>query len=323
MISVITPVYNSKKYLNQSISSILNQSYSDFELLLIDDGSTDGSSAVCDEYAEKDGRIRVIHQKNQGQATARNRALDIAKGEYIAFVDSDDYIHPKMLEVLVNALEKSGADIAVCGHARGTDADYQWKSVNDQYELYSGKSFLRDSVLNKKGKHWLLWDKVYKRSCFNNVRLPEGRIYEDNAAVYKLLYNADKVAVTDDVLYYYFTNESSTVNQSFKPKHLDWLTVLEEMIPFFQEYDEAEMLDWANHLYLTSLADLLRKARAKNIDDSVIRSLREKLHRQYLIEKSKYTVDINTYPIVIEELFPQKARLQQLATGVKSKLRRK
>ena len=323
MISIITPVYNSKEYLNQSIVSVLNQTYSDFELLLIDDGSIDGSSEICDEYAHKDSRIKVIHQKNQGQSVARNRALNIARGDYIAFVDSDDYVHQKMLEVLVLILEKSEADIAVCGHVSGTETDYQWESMSNQYELYPGKVFLRESVLNKTGRHWLLWDKLYKRSCFDSIRLPEGRIYEDNATVYKLLYNADTVAVTDDVFYYYFTNENSTVNQSFKSKHLDWLIVLEEMIPFFKHHHENEMLDWANNLYLTSLADLLKKARANNIDASIIRSLHVKLQKQYNIEKLKYKIDLNTYPMVVEELYPKKAKLFWTMDGIKSKLRRK
>lgn len=323
MISVITPVYNSNKFLRQSISSILNQSYSDFELILIDDGSIDGSSEICDEYAYKDSRIKVFHQKNQGQAVARNRALDIARGKYIAFVDSDDFIHPRMFELMKAYIEQNDADIAVCNLVRGSELDYKWNQVPFSSKAYYGKEFLRNSVLNKEGKHWVLCDKIFKLSCFENVRLPEGRIYEDNATVYKILYNAEKVAVTDNTLYYYYTNEDSTVNQSFKLKHLDWLLVVEEMMDFFSEHQEQEMLNWANNCYLTSLADLHRKVRTNHLDKSVLNELREKLYQQYLTEKKKYTVDIHTYPIVIEELFPVKAKLYWMSKGISSNLKGK
>ena len=324
MITIITPVYNSKQYLTQSINSILNQTYSDFELILVDDGSTDGSSQLCDDYAARDKRIKVIHQDNQGQAAARNRALDIAQGDYIAFVDSDDYIHPQMLAILLNLSIIYNTEIVVCGFARGSETEYPWLPLeNVKAETYDGRDFLRNAVLNKTGKHWLLWDKLYKRSCFDHIRLPEGRIYEDNATVYKILYNVDKVAVTDSVLYYYFMNENSTVNQSFKRKHLDWLLVVEEIASFFADCGETDMLNWANNCYLTSLADLLRKARLNHFDKEIQKSLKDKLFRQYCIEKRKYPVNIHTYPMVIEELFPGKSRLYWLSKGIQSKLKGK
>lgn len=322
IISIITPVYNSKKFLNQSISSIINQTYKNFELILVDDGSTDGSSELCDEWASKDSRIKVIHQKNQGQAVARNKALDICTGEYIAFVDSDDYIHPQMFEILLDNLIKSDARISVCNYAKGKLTDYNWGKADKKFEVYSGKDFLAKGLIEKKGKCWLLWDKLYKRDCFEDVRLPEGRIYEDNATVYKLLYKADKVVDCDNVFYYYFTNENSTVNQNFKLKHLDWLIVLEEMILFFEQKNEPELLDWANRCYLNSLADMYNKVKRNCNDAQVQKNIKNKLKSQFDKEKNKYEINIKNYPAVIEILKPHYSKLYWIKESIKNKFRK-
>lgn len=320
MITVITPVFNSKSFLSQSIGSILNQSYSDFELILIDDGSTDGSSELCDSFAKKDDRIIVIHQENQGQAAARNRALDICMGEYIAFVDSDDYIHPKMFEMLISNLEQTGSDVSVCDHTKGFEPSFKWKDSSCSIKVYSGVDYVKQSFLRKTGKSWLLWDKVYRRSCFDNIRLPEGRINEDNATVYKIIYNAKKVVDCDAVLYYYFTNQDSTVNQSFKLKHLDYLLVLEEMMDFFTEHNEPELLDWANKSYLFSLAEMYAKVKKYCSSPQTEAELKRKLSKHYKQEKSKYPINMETYPSVIEILKPTYAKLYWNSRAVKSKL---
>lgn len=322
LITVITPVYNSKEFLNHSINIIINQTYKDFELILIDDGSTDGSSELCDEWALKDNRIKVIHQENQGQAVARNKALDICKGDYIAFVDSDDYIHPEMFSILLDNIIKSGAELAVCSNVRGKLSEYNWKDKSGIFEVYSGREFLKKCLLEKTGKNWLLWDKLYKRSCFDNIRLPEGRIYEDNATVYKIIYNAKKVVDCQDVLYYYFTNENSTVNQSFKIKHLDWLLVLEEMISFFSENDEIELLNWANKSYLNSLADLYKRVCDFCSNRTVEKELKMKLVNQYKREKEKYKINIDTYPQVIEIIKPVYSKMYWSIRALKNKLRK-
>lgn len=309
LISVITPVYNSKEFLNKCIESIINQTYKSFELILIDDGSTDGSSELCDKWALKDNRIRVIHQDNQGQAVARNRALDICKGDYIAFVDSDDYIHPEMFSVLLRNIRESGADLAVCNHITGKEADYEWKKLEESFDVYTGKSFLRKCLLEKKNKSWLLWDKLYRRNCFENIRLPNGRIYEDNATVYKIIYGSDKIVDCNDELYYYYTNDDSTVNQKFNLKHLDWLLVLEEMILFFEKNNEKELFNWANKSYLNSLADLYIKVCQYCPDKNIENELKIQLRNQYKIEKNKYEISIKTYPHIIEVLKPNFSKM--------------
>ena len=157
LISIITPVYNSEKFLKKCIDSILNQTYSNFELILVDDGSVDKSPQICDEYARKDSRIVVIHQKNQGQAAARNKALDICKGDYISFIDSDDYVNPQMLEILMYTMQQSEADIAVCDYVQGCDTDFNWNEnalkAKVEYYFVALNNFFKAFNTNKKIYH--------------------------------------------------------------------------------------------------------------------------------------------------------------------------
>ena len=320
LLSVVTPVYNMSEYLDHCLSTVLNQTFTDFEVLLVDDGSTDQSPAMCDKYAQTDKRIRVFHKKNGGIASARNCGIENAKGEYIVFVDSDDYIHPGMFEYLINAAENEKVDIVVFNLKRGTDLSYDWGNLSNQFTAFSGLELIKLSLIGKTGKSWMVADKLFKRDCFNHFRLPEGRIYEDNATVYRILYDMDRVLVCEDYLYYYYTNESSTVNQKFKLKHLDYLLVLEEMIDFFTNHHEPELLDWANKSYLYSLADMYRKVHENCSEPSVEAELKRKLLAQYKQEKEKYPINMETYPSVIEVLKPTYAKLYWQSKALKQKL---
>ena len=310
MISVIIPIYKTERYLSRCLDSVLAQSYSDLEVLLIDDGSPDHCPELCEEYAAKDKRIRVIHQKNQGQAVARNHALDVAQGEYIGFVDSDDYIHPKMYETLLDNALNFNANVSVGRVKNVTDSLFLFEETVNDPVVYKGKEFLKECLMNGGGiKGWILCDKLFHRSCFENIRMPAGRIYEDNAVVYKILYEAEKVVDCDAPLYYYYQNSESTVNQSFKLKHLDWLTVLEEMLVFFEEKEERELFDKINKTYLFSLAELHKKTKELLNEPEAEMVLLEKLRRQYRIEKRKYPISMKTHPWLYDELYPLYAKI--------------
>ena len=164
LLSVVTPVYNMSQYLNHCVSSILDQTFFDFEVLLIDDGSTDQSPYMCDKYADEDTRVRVFHKKNGGIASARNLGIEQAKGEYIVFVDSDDYIHPRMFEYLVNEIEKHNVDIIVFNLKRGTELSYSWDSLSYRFSSFSGIELLKYSLIGKTGKSWMVADKIFRRS---------------------------------------------------------------------------------------------------------------------------------------------------------------
>ena len=174
LISIIVPVYKAEKLLERCVNSITSQTYTNLEILLIDDGSPDNSGKICDELAQKDNRITVIHTKNGGAAKARNIGIDKAKGEYIAFVDSDDYIEPEMYQILLSALKDSGADIACSGIIRES-ADGKSQSIircPGEQKVYSGEDAIKEILLSRHvGSS--LWTKLYKRECWSSLRLPE------------------------------------------------------------------------------------------------------------------------------------------------------
>lgn len=322
LISIITPVYNVEKYIHRCIDSILAQTVSDFELILVDDGSPDNCGAVCDEYAAKDGRVRVIHQENRGQAAARNRALDVARGEYIAFVDSDDWVHPQYLEVLYRNIRDNQADVSVCGHRKVTEV-VPFQEPDPSAEVLSGGDFVRMGLTGKiPNRIWILCDKLFRRECFEHIRMPEGRINEDNATVYKVLYESRRVAFCDEILYFYFYNESSTVNQAFRRKHLDWLLVPEEMIRYFSEKQDGVLVDRCKRMYLSALEDMFRKVKANLNEPALERELREKLRQMYREEKTRYPITIRTHPGLMEILYPKCAYLYWTAQGILGKFKK-
>lgn len=323
IISIIVPVYNAEKYIHRCIDSILCQSFSDFELILVDDGSPDNCGTICEEYAAKDKRILVLHQENRGQAAARNRALDMARGEYIAFVDSDDWVHPRYLEVLLRNAEANRADISVCGHRKVTDMVPFQEAGTLSADCLSGEEFVRLGLTGQiPNRVWLLWDKLFRRECFEGIRMPVGRINEDNATVYKVLYEADRVAFCDVPLYFYFFNESSTVNQAFRKKHLDWLLVPEEMIRYFTEKQDAVLVDRCRKMYLSALEDMFRKVKANLNDPALEWELKGKLRTLYRQEKKRYPITIRTHPGVVEILYPKYAYLYWTARGILEKFKK-
>jgi len=202
VISVIVPVYGVEPYLDQCVSSILAQTYSALEIVLVDDGSPDGCPAMCDAWAEKDGRIRVIHQENAGLSAARNRGLEAAVGKYILFVDSDDFLQPICCETALTALQESDADMAVFGYRRFQDAGGKTVStrVHANGVASSGETL---RMLMAKELDSYAWNKLYRRELFDGVRYPQGHVWEDVGTTYRLIRKARRVCFCDAVLYDY------------------------------------------------------------------------------------------------------------------------
>lgn len=213
MISIIVPVYKVEPYLRQCVDSILNQTYRDIEVLLVDDGSPDRCGEICDEYAKKDQRIRVFHTENKGLSAARNLGLREAKGEYIGFVDSDDWIEPDMYEVLLRRLEETGADIGVCGVSyEGIDYRKEFAFTEDIYTRTESLEHLVDGEINNG-----VWNKLYCRGLFNGICFLEGKTSEDVYATQKVICRADKVVTCSAIEYHYRVRpESITKNHSAK-----------------------------------------------------------------------------------------------------------
>ena len=210
LISIITPVYNVERYLPQCIESIINQTFQQWELLLVDDGSKDHSGKICDEYAAKDARIRVIHKENSGQADSRNLALQQAKAPYIGFVDSDDWVDAEMFETLFNTIQENQADIAICGYS----FDYTNRSVKtcDSGEtiIYNRDKALKLILEDKQIKSFL-WDKLYRREVIQELP-PKSFFYEDYSTLFKWFTHAQKIAFRRISLYHYRLRKGSTDN---------------------------------------------------------------------------------------------------------------
>ena len=241
-ISIIVPVYNVENFLNECVESLRNQTYSNIEIILVDDGSPDNCPCMCDEYAKIDSRIKVIHQSNGGVSVARNAGIEAATGEYIAFVDSDDFVEINYLEVLYNNLK--GCDMSECGLAMLYDDRVEKIRENDMPKILSWKEYLTETNLNGFLSYAIVWAKLFKRTLFKGVRFPVGRINgEDESTTYKLVYNAKRVSRVYDNLYNYRQRESGASHNEISEKRLDDCeSFFDERIEFFKDKNELDLV---------------------------------------------------------------------------------
>ena len=257
-LSVIVPVYQVKPYLERCLKSIISQSFSDYEIILVDDGSTDGSQAICDLYAERYNCITVIHKMNGGLSSARNAGIEAASGDYLMFVDSDDLIHVNAAELEIKALEESDADALICSFKRfqtESEIDFQTpiKELKD-ITVKSGFEVERDSFHDTDVARYVSsCGKVYKRKLFDSIRFPEGRLFEDEYTTYKLYYDCKKIIVTNSELYYYFVNPDGITQNLSLNKRFDEYDAQIERINFYSDKNEKA-------LYRLALLEFLRSA---------------------------------------------------------------
>lgn len=225
-ISIIVPIYKVEKYLKECVDSILSQTYRNFELILVDDGSPDGCPEMCDEYAKQDSRVVVIHKENGGLSDARNAGLDIAKGEYIGFVDSDDYISPIMYETLINRILTDQSDLAVCEYVRVYDSGEELKSnnlnQNTHNRCYTPNEFIADLFIHNSGAYVVAVNKLYHKNIFRKLRFPVGKQHEDEFIIHRIIAQCKNISYIEDGLYYYFQREGSIMNRTFNVGKLDY-----------------------------------------------------------------------------------------------------
>lgn len=238
LISVIIPIYNVEKYLEKCINSVINQSYNDLEIILVDDGSKDRCGEICEEYKIKDSRIKVIHKENGGLSDARNAGIRVAKGDYIAFLDSDDFIHIDFYKVLMSLMSEYDADIAQCELLRVNEDEIfnvSNNSDNEVIDVLSNTEALINLHNEKCVNSVVVWNKVYKRELFEGILFPVGKIHEDQFTTYKVLFKANKVATTSKQMYYYLQRSGSIMGTSFNVKRLDALEACKEKIDFYKK----------------------------------------------------------------------------------------
>jgi len=219
-ISVIVPVYNVEQYLERCVDSIINQTYKNLEIILVNDGSTDNSGQLCDELAKKDDRIRVIHKENGGLSDARNVGIDEAEAELIGFIDSDDYIDEDMYEVLMSNLTKANADLSMCGHYDVFNGVIPNQVENIEVKLLSPSQAI-NMVMEAKVMSVTAVNKLYKKDLFNDLKFEIGKIAEDAFIMIKLLDKCQTIVATNEKKYYYIHRENSITTQKFSLKFLN------------------------------------------------------------------------------------------------------
>lgn len=264
-ISIVVPIYKVEKYLNKCIDSILSQTFSDFELILVDDGSPDNCPEICDEYAKKDERIKVIHKENGGLSDARNAGIKAASGEYIGLIDSDDYIASDMYEDLYRNACENDADISVCGAvvvAENQEAEFlkETKTV-----VMSNKEALEQMIYN----HLFevnAWNKLYKKDLFSDICYPVGMLYEDLATTYKLIDKSKTVVHSDGKKYAYVQRGGSIMNTTGYSVKIDKIDIVEEMADFFLKKEHNDKILSGVFRYL--LNDIYKMSSTKKLTDN-------------------------------------------------------
>ena len=232
-LSIIIPVYNVRQWLEETVNSVLNQTFRDFELILVDDGATDGSGALCDAFAAADNRVKVIHQENAGVSAARNAGLDAAQGEFVGWVDSDDIIEADMFQRLVSLAQSHNADIAQCQHDRACELNASTRT--DAAELLDGPGFVRRLFTKQSGAYTnqvALWSKIYRKELWEDIRFPVGQVYEDEMQTYKVCLKAKTIVETEDILYHYVKRENSIITGESHKKMLDKQKALADRLTY-------------------------------------------------------------------------------------------
>lgn len=321
LISVIVPVYKAEAYLEKSVKSIINQTYKNLEIILVDDGSPDRCGEMCDEFAKKDSRIRVIHKANGGQSSARNAALDIMAGDYVGFVDSDDWIEPNMYEHLYNLILKNNAQISVCG----LQCDYDDGKIvyfNDQYpvhkgiEIFSKIDALRELTIAKKITNSPC-DKLFSRYIFEDIRMREGTVYEDFEIMPSCMEKAEIIVYDPLPLYHYIMTEESTTRGAIQRKRFIEAEVSRNIIEQYKSnYPDLYYYVLARHIeiclnIIQASADLEefkknRQELIKEIKGKQFKKAFKLLSKKNKIKYLLFCINVSLFTVLMTKYYEQK-----------------
>lgn len=267
-VSIIVPVYNVEQYLEECIESILNQTLEDIEIILVNDGSTDRSLEICERYQEKDNRIKLINKSNGGLSSARNEGIKVASGQYIGFVDSDDYIHTEMYEILFNNAIKYKSDIVISKFKKFSDEDYEYNAkdiipINYKIENFNYKQSLYQLYTERNVEFVIAWNKIYKKDLFNNLKFEEGRICEDEFMAHKILYKSKITTYVHIDLYYYRQRINSIMTSKYSIKNLDAVYALQDRVEFFYKINNKDLLNISYRYYIEMFIGNYLKAKTE------------------------------------------------------------
>jgi len=293
LISVIIPVYNVKRYLKRCLDSVIQQTYQNLEIILIDDGSTDGSGKICQEYRQQDPRIVLIHQTNSGLSAARNRGLDICKGEYLTFIDSDDFVKPDLVEYLYGLTKKHRTKLAICAHYEQYQKNLKNLGASYAESCLSTVDCL-EYMLLEKGFTMSACAKLYATKLFKDIRFPVGKLYEDVGTTYKLIMQCPKIAYGPQPKYHYVQRKKSITKSDFTIQNLDLIALTDQMCnDINQAYPELK--DVTNerrmHARFSILRQTIHRPLSANLqleEDLIVRYLKK--HRDYIFKNPKATL---------------------------------
>lgn len=295
LISIIVPVYNVESYLKRCVDSLINQTYKNLQIILVDDGSKDNCPFICDEYEKTDSRITVIHKKNAGVSAARNSGLDIAEGDYIGFVDSDDYVHPEMYEFLMRAIKENDADLSLVWYKFVYENDNDL--INSCQEYRVGKVYDNniDAVMALYNRKFRInvgpCNKLYKKSIFKNLRYPTDKIRgEDESVIHIILSLCNKAVVLENKMYYYFQRRGSVMNSNNPQIYIDQINALKDRIIFFINNNYNNALNMAVKQYYKYTCFVLFKAFTgdiKNIKPKDILDMNKEVYNMTGVNKYK------------------------------------
>ena len=276
-ISVMMAAYNTEDYIARALDSILAQTFTDFDVIVVDDGSKDATGAIADAYASRDSRVHVIHQKNSGVCVTRNNCIDwtyrCSDSQWIIFADSDDWMHPEMLERMLKAAEENQVHICACGYEETTGADPVIDPRDLTPQVWEPMHFYQASYVNA----IMTCCKLYHKSCYEHVRHPVDNYFDDEFDSYKMLYAEEKMVVIPAPLYAYFINETGLTKRTWNPKLLDAWVAYEEQIAFFREKGEQALVSFRLRGYLENALVNYRAANeAENTPE--IRKARKRIH---------------------------------------------
>ena len=271
-ISVIVPVYRVEPYLHQCVDSILAQPFTDFELILVDDGSPDNCGKICDTYAEQDPRVRVIHQENGGLSAARNAGIDAANGAYLTFIDSDDMISETYLKKLYQAIGEGNPDIVICD-MQSFEVEDEIESSNAYTELHPILMTGREaclSIYHMDGKVPIMaCGKLYRANLFGKIRYPASMIHEDDATTPKLFFRSKRISMVPEKLYYYRTRSDSITGRPFSAKRFDCVKAIQSCIDFFREAGDAELVKLAENVQKVTQSKMVIRAYGEGHADQI------------------------------------------------------
>ena len=321
LISVIVPVYKVELYLSRCIDSILVQTFTDFELVLVDDGSPDNCGKICDEYAQKDKRINIIHKENGGLSSARNAGIDWvlsnSDSQWLTFIDSDDWVHPQYLEFLLSGATSTNTDICVCEYTETANFSV-FENLNN---ANTQKLSPEELFVNYYVTATVAWCKLYKKSCFENIRYPVGKLHEDEYTSYKILFAKNYVSYLKQPLYFYYTNPDSIIRSQWSPKRLDAIIAHEEQIAYFRENGYMNALKKVERILLWYIVSQIEITEQPETYKPFSSELKKKLQLCIKEYKKDLNLSVKNFSGIYEKAYPKSTKLYWIIVSVLKKLK--